>query len=226
VLESRPTSRHGIMPVDDIRGPVLHRPERRPGGSPWHQWRARATSIAMHLVPGLLATRSGAVPAAEPAEAARLEALEALSVMDTSPEERFDRIVHLAKRVLGMQFAALTLVDGTRQWMKSAAGMEPDEVPRDQSYSQFTIRAVGTTLIPDTRLDPRTRDLAATRNGVAFYAGHPLRSPSGHVVGALCVFDAAPREREHVDTELLRDVALLAQRELWKTPAQESLMPG
>jgi hypothetical protein len=190
-----------------------------------HPSRAWVKSIAAHVVAALRAAESSRVTVAaeEPGEAARLEALEALSLMDTAPEERFDRIAHLARRVLGTEFAAVTLVDGRRRWMKSAAGMEPDEVPCDQSYCQFTIRAAGATLILDTRRDPRTRDIAPTRDGVAFYAGYPLRSADGHVVGALCVFDSAPREREFVDTELLRDVALLAQRELWKTPAQEPL---
>jgi hypothetical protein len=211
VIKRTSTGRHENMPVDLI---LL-------GGSALGRW----LSHSRMALAGRLARRSGGVTVAaeEHGEAARLEALEALSLMDTAPEERFERIVHLAKMVFATQFAALTLVDGARRWTKSAAGMEPDEVPRDQSYCQFTIGAVGATLIPDTRRDPRTRDLAPTREGVAFYAGYPLRSPSGHVVGALCVFDSAPRERESVDTELLRDIALLVQRELWMTPAQEPM---
>jgi GAF domain-containing protein len=190
----------------------------RMGTSAAHRSRGWAKSIAAHVVPRLHAGRfSGAGPAVE-GEAARLKALEALSLMDTPPEERFDRIAQLARRVFGTRFAAVTLVDGQRRWMKSAAGMAPAELPREQSYCQFTIGGAGATLIPDTRHDARTRHLAPTRAGVGFYAGYPLRAPSGHVVGALCVFDPAPRERGAVDTALLRDLALLAQRELWTVP--------
>lgn len=67
-------------------------------------------------------------------EAARLEALHRLNVLDTEPEERFDRLTRLARRVFNVPIAVVSLVDTERQWFKSAAGLDVIETPRDVSF--------------------------------------------------------------------------------------------
>ena len=48
-------------------------------------------------------------------EEARLESLRSLNILDTIPEERFDRYTRLAKRLFGVPIALVSLV--ARVWM-------------------------------------------------------------------------------------------------------------
>ena len=57
-------------------------------------------------------------------ESERLETLRSLHILDTPPEERFDRLTRLARRLFGVPIAAVTLVDGQRQWFKSHPGLD------------------------------------------------------------------------------------------------------
>ena len=52
-------------------------------------------------------------------EVDRLADLRALQLLDTPPEERFDRITQLAAQVLDVPIAYLALIDSDRQWFKS-----------------------------------------------------------------------------------------------------------
>jgi len=184
-----------------------------------------ADMIVPALLPGLASAavdRTAAAArsqrAAPAAEVSRQSALEALHVLDTEPEERFDRIVRSARRTFGTTAAAVSLIDGDRQWRKAVAGPPgappalPEEMPREVSVCSRTIRHDRPLVIPDLAQDPLVHpDLLAT--GYRFYAGYPVESPDGYRVGALCLLDVEPRE--DVDVALLREYALRVQRELW-----------
>ena len=73
-------------------------------------------------------------------EASRQAALDSLNIIDTAPEERFDRITRLAKQLFGVETAAVTLIDHDRQWFKSKIGLERDETPRSDAFCDVTIR--------------------------------------------------------------------------------------
>ncbi|MDZ7863098.1 hypothetical protein [Acidovorax sp.] len=62
-------------------------------------------------------------------EADRLAALRELLLLDTPPEERYDRLARFAAEQLDMPIALLTLVDGQRQWFKSRIGLEAAQTP-------------------------------------------------------------------------------------------------
>ncbi|RBH46193.1 GGDEF domain-containing protein, partial [Pseudomonas sp. MWU13-2860] len=63
-------------------------------------------------------------------EATRIQALHGLNVLDSAPEERFDRLTRLAKRLFNVPIALVTLVDSDRQWFKSCVGLGVSETPR------------------------------------------------------------------------------------------------
>ncbi|MDB5714473.1 MAG: Diguanylate cyclase with sensor [Sphingomonadales bacterium] len=149
-------------------------------------------------------------------EAARLAALRRYNVLDTAPEETFDKITSLVRTVLGVSFAAVTLVDQTRMWFKSNQGMDGVvESPREISFCTHTIEAREPMVVPDARLDPRFRDNPAVQAGmVTSYAGVPLATPDGYNVGALCVFDAEPREFAPAHVDLLKNFGALVVDEL------------
>jgi len=72
-------------------------------------------------------------------ESARLDALRALHILDTLPEERFDRLTRLARRLFGVPIAVVSLVDANRQWFKSCVGLEASETSRDVSFCAHAI---------------------------------------------------------------------------------------
>jgi hypothetical protein len=155
-------------------------------------------------------------------ERARHLAVGGLHLLDTEPEERFDRIVALARSSLGTSAAAFTVLDGDRQWHKSIVGLEASEIPRSSSFCTVTVQESAALVVPDALLDARFRQnpLVIAGPKLRFYAGFPIESPSGERIGALCVFDQQPRSQEGVDLVLLRELALLLQNELWQASAE------
>lgn len=151
-----------------------------------------------------------------PDEERRLAALHALNLLDTEPEERFDRITRLAQRVFGASMANFTLVDADRQWFKSSIGMGSKEDPLETGFCPHAILEPETTVIPDARLDRRFHDnpLVTGEPNVRFYAGHPVAGPGGEVLGTLCVIDDKPRAVEEFDVEALREFAAMVEAEV------------
>jgi signal transduction histidine kinase/CheY-like chemotaxis protein len=149
-------------------------------------------------------------------EAVRLAELRALRLLDTPPEERFDRLTRLAAQVFGAPMAFLSLVDDCRQWFKSALGVSIVETSRDVSFCGHTILGAGSLVVRDATLDERFEGnpLVTGPPHVRFYAGFPVRSPRGARVGTLCVLDTAPREPSLAQLDALRDLAQLVEAEL------------
>jgi PAS domain S-box-containing protein len=155
-------------------------------------------------------------PARPPDERERLEALRELRVLDTPPEERFDRIARLAARVFGAPIAMVSLVDAERQWMKACVGFSGSEMPRETGVCGHTILGDGPLVVTDLGADPRFagNPLVTGGPGLRFYAGEPLSAPSGHKVGTLCVLGREPRDADATELGLLSDLARLAEAEL------------
>src|SRR4051812_46673008 len=91
-------------------------------------------------------------------DAERLAALHALSLLDTPPEERFDRITRLLTLVMRVPMAFLTLVDTDRQWFKSSCGLPTPQTPRSVSFCGHAILSDRTLVVPDAAEDERFRD--------------------------------------------------------------------
>src|SRR5690348_2112721 len=72
-------------------------------------------------------------------EQARLLTLKCLGILDTLPEERFDCLTRMAKRVFGVPIALVSLVDEERQWFKSCVGLNVRETPRNISFCGHAI---------------------------------------------------------------------------------------
>jgi diguanylate cyclase (GGDEF)-like protein len=158
------------------------------------------------------------ISAPKPAdETRRLAALRALNILDTEPEERFDRITRLAQRLFGTSMATVTLVDSDRQWFKSGVGAKPgNENPRDISFCAHAILEPDTMVVADAREDERFADnpLVLGDPNIRFYAGHPVTAPGGEAVGTLCVLDDKPRQGEDFDAEVLRELAEMVEAEI------------
>lgn len=152
-------------------------------------------------------------------EAQRLETLGRLHLLDTPPEERFDRITRLATALFQMPIALLTLIDRDRQWFKSSCGFDIRESPRDESFCAHAVVSRELLVVPDALRDDRFADHPAVLGSprVRFYAGYPLILSDGVCVGTLCVVDTRPREFGDGDRAHLCDLAKLAASELERT---------
>ena len=156
-------------------------------------------------------------PPAQPTdEHQRLSTLRAYNILDTLPEERFDRLTRLARRLFDVPIALVSLVDMNRQWFKSCQGLEVQEMPRDVSFCGHAILADDIMEVPDAQNDSRFHDnpLVTGEPGIRFYAGCPLMVPDGIKLGTLCLIDTAPRALNEEDRMLLRDLAAMAEQEI------------
>lgn len=147
----------------------------------------------------------------------RMAALQALQILDTEYEERFDRITRLAQRVFGTEMAAVSLIDSDRQWFKSRRGPLASETPREDSFCTYAITDPDHTLVVgDASRDDRFFDKSNVTGSphIRFYAGHPISAPGGEMIGAICVIDSHPRTTSDFDSEALRDLAAMVEDEI------------
>jgi PAS domain S-box-containing protein len=159
-------------------------------------------------------------------ETERVAAVRALRMLDTAPEERFDRITRLAARVFGVPIAVINLIDADRLWSKSAHGMKPCEMPREDSFCAHTVLDPAHMLIVrDASADPEFAQIpiVACVGGIRFYAGQPIFSGDGYAVGALGLADTQPRDFNEEEKRLLADLAKMAEAELNRTDLQTAL---
>lgn len=157
------------------------------------------------------------IPAPIPTdEAERLSALRALMLLDTPPEERFDRLVRFAAEQLDTPIAMVSLVDGQRQWFKARVGLDDTESARDVSFCGHAILKEEVFVVEDARSDPRFEDnpLVVGEPHIRFYAGAPLSAPGGHRIGTLCVIDTVPRALSTLELSILEALRCLANEAL------------
>ena len=149
-------------------------------------------------------------------ELARVTELHDLCVLDTLPEERFDRLTRIAKRLFGVNIALVSLIDHDRQWFKSRQGLDVSETPRNISFCGHAILSDEALVVEDATADLRFADnpLVTGPLGLRFYAGMPLQGPKGYQVGTLCLIDQKPRHFTPDDAATLRDLAAAVSEQL------------
>lgn len=149
-------------------------------------------------------------------EKKRMADLVALQILDTPPEERFDRIVRLAKAVFRTPIAYIALVDRNRQWFKAKQGIEAEQTGREESFCGHAILGNDVLVIPDAREDARFFDnpLVTGEPFVRFYAGLPLKGPGKTNVGTLCIVAHEPRQLSDHERWILRELGAMVEHEL------------
>ncbi len=149
-------------------------------------------------------------------ETQRLMSLHSLRILDTTPEERFDRITRMAQRYFDVDICLISLVDTGRQWFKSRQGLDACETSRDISFCGHAILEDAVFVVEDASLDRRFADnpLVTGAPDIRFYAGCPVRGPGGHRIGTLCLIHSTPRGLSTDDVKTLRDFAAMVEDEL------------
>lgn len=149
-------------------------------------------------------------------EKRRLAALIRLGLLDTPPEERFERLTRIARQHYQVQIALFTALDHDRQWFKSRQGLNVSEIPRSVAFCEYAIRQDQILVVEDASRDPRfcTNPLVLGSPHIRFYAGMPVREPSGYKIGSLCIIDDKPRQFSEKDLDVLRTLATMVEEEL------------
>lgn len=139
----------------------------------------------------------------------RLAALAGYEIVGTPREQQYDAITRLVAHICQSPVGMISLIEQDRQWYKSVCNFEITEVTLNLSICVHTIASGDLLVIPDTRLDPRTRDnpLVTAAPHVRFYAGAPLVTPDGQALGSLCVVDIRPRELSAAQCDALKTLA-------------------
>ena len=148
-------------------------------------------------------------------DADRIGALKKTGLLDTPPDEEYDRLTRLAARLTAAPMAALSLIDKDRQFLKSqvSAGHQvTQEVPLSHSFCKWVVGGNEAVVVEDARTHPVLQHNPAVRQmGVIAYAGIPVRSIGGKPLGSFCAVDVRPRQWSSAHIETLTDLARLAE---------------
>jgi len=210
------------LPVDEARAPEA-------AAAVYHGF---ALGIADELAPRLVAARPS-----PPARAAQKDKVWDWSGTPTivelarqGGEGDLRRLAEKAQKSFGVELAVVSLVDGDRLYHGTNTDVMPASVPLELSFCRYTVESGEPVIIPDTGRDPRFEDNPLVDvSFINFYAGYPLRSTTGDVIGSFCLQGSQPRRESAIALDLLRQLALEAQEVLHgyesETPQVSFQMP-
>jgi len=146
------------------------------------------------------------------AEARRLMVLKSYEVLDSNKDVDFDDLTKEARDLFQVPVAVVSLVDIGRQWFKSVQGFPATETPRCISFCQHVVKRkdrVGPMVIENATSDDRFKDnpLVTGPTNLRFYAGAPLKTPEGEILGSFCILDFQPRNLTTAQVQRLEDFA-------------------
>ena len=146
----------------------------------------------------------------------RLAALAETGLLDSPPEQAFDRVTRLVAEVLQVPVALFTLVTDDRQVFKSSVGVgELRSTPLSHSFCRHVVESGAPLEVVDARVHPKVRDNPAIEGlGIVSYLGMPLTTSGGERLGALCAIDHEPRQWTGRDQGVLEDLAGAAMAEV------------
>lgn len=160
------------------------------------------------------------------ADPARMSAVLRSQLLDTEPEDVFDRLTRIAARVTGAPVAFISVIDRDRDFYKSCFGFtEPlasERQLRGRTFCHFAVLTEEPLVIPDTRADEHYRHVPTVEAlGIAAYLGVPLKMRSGQVIGSFCAVDVEPHDWTASDVEILTALAESTLREVELRTAME-----
>ncbi|MET0312162.1 MAG: GAF domain-containing protein [Burkholderiaceae bacterium] len=149
-------------------------------------------------------------------EQQRLETMNQAMCAFVPREERFDRVTRLARRLLDVPIALISIVEKDVQWFRSAQGLTEEQTGRDISFCGHALVSSRPLVVPDALQDPRFWDnpLVTGEPGIRSYLGIPLAIATGMRAGTLCAIDTRPRAFTHEDIVAMQDLARIAEAEL------------
>jgi predicted PurR-regulated permease PerM len=168
-------------------------------------------------------------PVVHDTEQEQLQALHDLG-LTAGRRGQFDSVSRTVGQAFDVPIALVSLVDLVHRPPADATGLshEAEADLRDsphESLDAHVIAAKELLVSEDLTKDPRfADDPLVLEKGIRFYAGAPLRTSSGLVIGALCVIDTKPRKFSEPDRRRLQELAeeLMADLEGRQTDFENS----
>lgn len=144
----------------------------------------------------------------------RVGALLATDVLDGHAREELDGLAKRAAAVFNVKFAVISALDKNHEYIigqsidlpgeKTLDGRDMITMPRKDAVCDHVVAQGETLVVTDTQRDPRFADHPAIRLWkTSFYAGAPLKTSDGLVLGALCLLDTDPRQLSDEERSLL-----------------------
>jgi hypothetical protein len=130
-------------------------------------------------------------------ERERLQELYDYQILDTPPEAELNELAEIASLICNTPISAITLIDESRQWFKARKGLDSIETTKKDSFCQHTLHYPKEILVVNDALDDdrfKQSPFVVGNPNIRFYAGAPLETPNGNVLGTLCVLDTSPRQ--------------------------------
>ncbi|NMF57281.1 histidine kinase dimerization/phosphoacceptor domain -containing protein [Pseudanabaena yagii] len=157
-------------------------------------------------------------------EVERLKALRRYKVLDTLPEREFDELTQLASLICETPIALISLVDRDRQWFKAKVGIDAEETSRDISFCGHVVASSKMLIVEDATQDTRFADnpLVLQEPKIRFYAGAPLITSDGFVLGTLCTIDLEPKTLSPTQIKHLESLSNLVISQLELRIKQEN----
>ncbi|MHC5765595.1 MAG: GAF domain-containing protein [Nostoc sp.] len=136
-------------------------------------------------------------------EVTRLEALRQYQILDTEPEEAYNNLAQLAAFICGTPISLVNFIDENRQWFKAKIGLDVSEMPRSVGFSYLCQEQRNVVVVPDTLADEKlaSNPVVTGYPYIRFYAGVPLITPQGDMLGTLCAIDQVPRQLSQKQVE-------------------------
>lgn len=152
---------------------------------------------------------------------ARLAELGDYQVIERPPRSDLAAVVEVAAQMAGVPMAAINLFTDIEEHPVVTHGYVAGVRAREDSMCNVVLDVGQQVVVPDASKDERFRNspnVDGSAGAVRFYAAHPLVTPHGVVIGALCVFDDKPRtmsgEQAHALGALADRVVDLLELEL------------
>ncbi|RDI53659.1 GAF domain-containing protein [Flavobacterium glaciei] len=145
-------------------------------------------------------------------EIKRIEELLSYQILDTKSEQELNELSEMASLIFDVPIALITFVDQDRQWFKVNIGLEITQTKREDSFCQHLLTGnIENLIIEDTFNDPRfcNNPLVNNNPNIRFYAGAPLSTPSGNILGSFCIIDNKPRQ---LSSEQIKVLHILAKK--------------
>lgn len=146
----------------------------------------------------------------------RIKALLRYDILDTPPDNTFDKLTKLAAQLMKVPVAIISLVDKDRVWFKSKFGLDAQQMEREDGLCNTVVLADDFYQIENAQVDPRTlgHKLVVGDFGLRFYAAYPLKTRDGYNLGAFCIIDREPRFLTKEEQEILRDLRDIAMDQI------------
>lgn len=146
-------------------------------------------------------------PAAETKTTRTLERSEA-RLTAARPEEAIETAIREVARAFNVPSALVSVIETDAAFWHHSSERVADNAKDAADGAEDVFASDAFLVVEDVSREERfATQTALVKRGVKFFASAPLRTPTGHRVGNLCVLDTQPRPFSEADGELLRSLA-------------------